>query len=187
MKYYKLLYDYEHDNDYVFCNKMDIGNLDRYIESSGCEFTPSKRITMYLDGEDGSVFTDYLANEYCWFVISERLKALIEGLPDYRIQFIPVDLIDSFGNIMTNKYYVCNILDVIDAIDLENSVYNVFSTMGETVYSFVKYALKAEMTKDKHIFRIKSCTIPIFVSEYFKQIIENNSMTGFDFLEVKLT
>ena len=79
MKYYKLLYDYEHDNDYVYCNKMNIGELDRYIESSGNEFTPSKKITMYLDGDYGSIFTDYLANEDCWFVISERLKTLIEG------------------------------------------------------------------------------------------------------------
>lgn len=187
MKYYKLLYDYEHDNDYVYCNKMNIGELDRYIESSGNEFTPSKKITMYLDGDYGSIFTDYLANEDCWFVISERLKTLIEGLPDYRIQFIPVDLIDSSGKTVTDKYFVCNILDVIDAIDLENSVYNVFSAKGETVYSFVKYALKAEMIKDKHIFRIKSCTIPIFVSEYFKRFVKKNNLTGFDFLEVKVT
>lgn len=40
------------------------------------------------------------------------------------------------------------------------------------------------MVQGHDIFRLKDDTIPVFVSERMKDIIENNSLTGFAFIEV---
>ena len=42
------------------------------------------------------------------------------------------------------------------------------------------------MIGNKNIFKLKDDTIPIFVSEKFKNIVEENSLIGFQFLEVKV-
>ena len=34
MKYYKLIYDYDNDNDYINCNVVDLLNMDEYIVSN---------------------------------------------------------------------------------------------------------------------------------------------------------
>ena len=37
MRYYKLLYDYERDDNYVYCNAASIGDMNEYITISGKE------------------------------------------------------------------------------------------------------------------------------------------------------
>lgn len=56
--------------------------------------------------------------------------------------------------------------------------------MAEKIVFVEKYALKSSEIVNKHIFRLKNDTIPIFVSETLKKIIEDNKFTGFEFLEV---
>ena len=85
-----------------------------------------------------------------------------------------------------NKYYVANILDIVDAIDLKESEYDIYSYNDIEVYSFRKYALQSKMLNDKHIFRLKNSTIPIFVSEQFKKLVQKHRLSGVDFLEVKI-
>ena len=69
-------------------------------------------------------------------------------------------------------------------LDLNNSKYDVFELDGEKIVFVEKYALKSSEIVNKHIFRLKNDTIPIFVSETLKKIIEDNKFTGFEFLEV---
>ena len=67
---------------------------------------------------------------------------------------------------------------------MENSKYDVFELDDEKIISVEKYALKSSEIVDKHIFRLKDDTIPIFVSETLKKVIEDNDFIGFEFLEV---
>ena len=83
-----------------------------------------------------------------------------------------------------DSYFVANIVTVIDALDLDNSKYDVFELDDEKIISVEKYALKSSQIVNRHIFRLKDKTIPIFVSETLKKVIEDNKFTGFEFLEV---
>lgn len=56
---------------------------------------------------------------------------------------------------------------------------------NEKFISIAKYAINSEKVNGHHIFRLKNSTIPIFISEKIKSIIEQNNLTGFDFLEIK--
>jgi len=69
---------------------------------------------------------------------------------------------------------------------LEKSVYDEFKLDDNIIISIEKYALKRNPIEDHHIFKLKDDTIPTFVSEEIKNIVEENNFLGFDFLEVRV-
>ena len=106
--------------------------------------------------------------------------------PSDKIQNLPVTLFDVFEKCKNESYSVLNVLDVIDAIDLEHSDYDVLK-LGDKKINFVKkYALKKKAIEGHDIFRLKNDTIPLFISERVKNAIEENQLLGFDYLEVKV-
>ena len=72
MRYYKLIYDYEQDDNYANCDVASIGNMDEYITISGKEIKQWGRVVFEYDSTEGNVLTDYLANPHRWFVVSEN-------------------------------------------------------------------------------------------------------------------
>ena len=147
MRYYKLIYDYEQDDNYANCDVASIGNMDEYITISGKEIKQWGRVVFEYDSTEGNVLTDYLANPHRWFVVSENFCNKTQKILENQVQFLPVKVIDRFSGIEVDSYFVANIVN-------------------------------------RHIFRLKDDTIPIFISETLKKVIEDNDFTGFEFLEV---
>ena len=184
MRYYKLIYDYEQDDNYANCDVASVGNMDEYITISGKEIKQWGRVVFEYDSTEGNVLTDYLANPHRWFVVSENFCNKAQKILENQVQFLPVKVIDRFSGIEVDSYFVANIVTVIDALDLDNSKYDVFELDDEKIISVGKYALKSSEIVNRHIFRLKDDTIPIFISETLKKVIEDNDFTGFEFLEV---
>lgn len=115
----------------------------------------------------------------------KKFRELIEDVVEENvIQYLSVNLFDTKDRVENTEYKVANLLDIIDALDLEHSKYDVFTLGDEKIISVEKYALNNQMVQGHDIFRLKDDTIPVFVSERMKDIIENNSLTGFAFIEV---
>ena len=184
MKYYKLLYDYEHDEDYIFCNIGMIGDMNRYITSRGKLIENWKEVTFVYNSQEGDVLTDYMANIYVWFIVSDKFRYETERLISDVVQYLSVKILNSSNKTENHSYQLANILDVIDAMDFENSKYDIFEVKDQRVLSVRKYALKKSTVQGHHIFRLKNDTIPIFVSEEIKTIVETNNLLGFSFWEV---
>ena len=184
MHYYKLIYDYENDDKYINCNIGNIGDIDEYATSKGAKINAWEDVTFQYNSTEGDVLSDYISNVYRWLIVSGRFKELTEKLLCNQVQYLPVKLIDFVSKKVTNSFYVANIISVVDALDLENSKYDIFELDDEKIISVQKYAIKRSKIKENHIFRLKDNTIPIFVSEKIKNIIEENGLSGFDFLEV---
>lgn len=184
MRYYKLIYDYEQDDNYVNCDVASIGNMNEYITISGEEIKQWDEVVFEYDSKEGNVLTDYLANLYRWFIVSENFSNKTQKILESQVQFLPIKVIDRFSGIQVNSYFAANIVTVIDALDLDNSKYDVFELDDEKIISVEKYALKSSEIVNSHIFRLKNDTIPIFISETLKKVIEDNEFTGFEFLEV---
>lgn len=102
------------------------------------------------------------------------------------IQYLDIKIRNSETDKINDTYKVVNVITILDALDLENSKYDLFELDDEKVLSVEKYALRKNMIENNNIFRLKDDTIPIFVSERFKNIVEENSLIGFQFLEVKV-
>ena len=95
MKYYKLLYDYEHDEDYIFCNIGMIGDMNRYITSRGKLIENWKEVTFVYNSQEGDVLTDYMANIYVWFIVSDKFRYETERLISDVVQYLSVKILNS--------------------------------------------------------------------------------------------
>ena len=131
--------------------------------------------------------TDYMANIYRWLIVSEKFCSLIkEVVSSTSIQYLSVDIKEVNKKIENASYSILNILDVVDAFDMEHSQYDIFEVREKKVICVEKYTLKKEKVEGHDIFRLKDNTIPVFVSEKIKKVIEKNKLLGFDFLEVPI-
>lgn len=184
MRYYKLIYDYENDDDYVYCDIANIGNMSEYIIQDGKIINNWENVIFEYSSQAGNIFTDYLANVYRWLVVSDNFKQVTNGLIKDHIQYLPLKIIERNTGAEINTYSVANILSILDALDLDNSVYDIFELDNEKIISVQKYALKKSKILDRHIFRLKTQEIGIFVSEALKNVLESENLSGFSFLEV---
>jgi hypothetical protein len=187
MKYYKLIYDYENDGDFIGSLAKETFGVDQYDVTKG-ELVKewNENISFIYNPDEGDVYSDYLSNNYRWFIVSEKFQQEMEGVVQNSIQYLPIKIINSKNNEEELNYKVANVITVIDALDLDNSVYDIFELDDEKIFSIEKYGLKKDIVDGYNIFKLKDDTIPIFVSEKFKNTIDNSKMTGFEFLEVKV-
>ncbi|MEK3952120.1 MULTISPECIES: imm11 family protein [unclassified Psychrobacillus] len=186
MKYFKLILDDSNDND-VVVHCEDTHGFEQYELKEG-NFLESwnDNITFYFNLHDGNRFTDYLANNLGWFIVSKKFKDLIKKIEE-DVQFLPVNVVDfeSKSKIVNDEYFVANVLGVVDALNLQNSDYSVVDLDGEKIYSVRKYAVSEDKINNKNLFKLKGDEIPLFMSEDFKQLVEKSNITGCEFLEIR--
>ncbi|HWK22296.1 MAG TPA: DUF1629 domain-containing protein [Ureibacillus sp.] len=185
MKYYKLLLDNSNDNDlFAYCdNLMDINHYD-LMEGKALK-NWREDIIFYYTPSEGDRYTDYLANDLGWFIVSERLKNILQQL-DRNSQLFPVKIVNKLNKSQFKTYYVVNILNVVNALNLKESKYDLIEAEDIKIYSVSKYALNRRELNNLNIIKLKGDELPLFVSELLKKTITDNNITGCDFLEIKL-
>ncbi|WP_297422739.1 DUF1629 domain-containing protein [Clostridium sp.] len=187
MKYYLLSYDYENDDDYIIITANEIAEKYNYDMLKGENLESwNNDIEFYYSKDDGNILTDCLATDNRWLVVSEKFRNAIDKIACNSIQYLDIKIINKETNEINNTYKVANVITVLDALDLKNSKYDLFELDDEKILSVEKYALKRDKIKDYNIFKLKDDTIPTFVSEEFKNKVEENNLTGFQFLEVRV-
>lgn len=186
MKFYKLGMDMSRcddilahcgGNDSIYLLEMIIGK--RYASWDGSFY-------FTFDSNEGHIPSDYLANDKGWFVVSPKLKALLEQLHT-EIQFLPIEVVEQSGR-GTYQYFVANVLKLVDALCLERSEYFTLELPEEgPVYSVIKYAIYQDKTDGADVFKLANRQeIPLFVSERFKQAIEEQGITGIALHEIRV-
>ena len=187
MRYFKLIYDFENDDDYVVViSDKKAEEYDKKILEGELIKNWDREIKFEYNVEEGKIFTDYLANDNGWLIVSKNFFDLMEETVGETIQYLDINITNSITKEEYKNYKVANVTTLLDALDLENSIYDFFELDDEKILSVEKYALKKEEISNYDIFKLEGETIPIFVSERFKKIVEENSLVGFKFLEVKV-
>lgn len=187
MKYYKLSMDMERENDIVCHYENDYG-IQQNALNIGEKFDKwDDRFVFFYTKEEGDVWTDYLANDKGWFLISSKLKELLE-LVNTDIQFFATKIKEKNSGDVVTGYYVANVVKVVDALCLDKSQY--FETEIEglgIIYTVSKYGIYAEKTEGADVFKLANRQqIPIFVSERFKSLIEEDNITGISLIEINV-
>ena len=104
------------------------------------------------------------------------------------IQFLATKIREKNSEDVVAKYYVANIIKVVDALCLDKSQY--FETEIEgigIIYTVSKYGIYAEKTEGADVFKLANRQqIPIFVSERFKSLIEEENITGISLIEINV-
>lgn len=185
MRYYKLSMDMEREHDIVCHYENDFGIKQNELNIGKIYNGWDNRFEFYYDTKEGDIWTDYLANDKGWFVVSDKLKELLESI-NTDIQFLSVKIKEKNNDNGINQYYIANIIKVVDALCLEKSQY--FTTEIEgmgTIYTVSKYGIYAEKTDGADVFKLSNRQqIPIFVSEKFKDLIKENNITGISLVEI---
>jgi hypothetical protein len=102
------------------------------------------------------------------------------------IQYLPVSILDMESNVDVTNYYVANVLNIVDALNLENSDYSVMDLDGKKIYFIRKYAVTQNKVNNHNLFKLQDDEIPLFVSESIQKMVTNENITGCDFLEIKV-
>ena len=142
-------------------------------------------VEFYYDSDISNKEIEYLFNVMAWPIVHDKVKVKFELEKINGIVFYPIRLIDrKTGSINTN-YYLMYVNNFIDGYDLDKSEYKYNEKYDH--YNFLPHTtyLKKEICGQYDIFRCKKFTIPLYVSEKIKKIIEENQWIGFDFTKEK--
>ena len=80
MKYYKLSMDMERDNDIICHYENDYGIQQNALNVGKIFQGWDDRFEFFYTKEEGDIWTDYLANDKGWFLVSNKLKKLLESV-----------------------------------------------------------------------------------------------------------
>lgn len=190
MKYYKLIEDMNGKKDITCYSELgapgDTTLLLMFCRGKKCE-SWDENFCFYYDENEGNRVTDFLANDKGWFLVSAKLREVLESL-NTEIQFLPVKIMERKSQKELPDYYIANVLRVVDALCLEKSVYSeVYIEKLGTIYNVIKYGIFAEKTEKSDVFKLANRQeVPIFVSENLKNRIEEEGITGIDLLEIRV-
>ena len=153
----------------------------RYIITDGKYIDDWPKVEYYYNSKTSSLESEYLVNTGMWPIIHKKVKEEFETQGITGIQYLPIKLIDEITNKESNDYVVMNILNMIEAIDLEKSEYKYNEEYD--FYSFIPVTTYFDEEEcDKYdIFRASKNTIGIYVSQKIKDIVESNRWIGFEF------
>ena len=187
MKYYSLIYNGNDavDKNHIVCQEILNDDNPDYTVCTGKKVDNwNSNITLVCNDPSETVVPDWLSQPNGWFVVSKRFVDTVSQLENGAIQYLPVKLDACQPQMQSEEYYVANVIEILDAVDFNNSVcFNICNKTG-----IIKYALKDGIIKNHHIFKVKTETIsfPTFVSEDFKKAVRKAKLSGFSFTEVKV-
>ena len=198
MEFYKLVFDRERIDQSIESGFNTIfgveSNLDeiefkgvrpgffRYMIDEGYEFTDDwPEVKFYYSSLASDVESEYLLNAWGWPIIHQRVQKEFEGEGVKGIQYLPIELIDEVTGKVNNNYVVMNVLNVIEAYDMEKSKYNFNETLKKNMFLPMGECLDKEVCKEYDVFRAIESTTPLYVSEKIKRVVEESEWIGFDF------
>ncbi|WP_231277958.1 Imm43 family immunity protein [Clostridium botulinum] len=161
----------------AYCNNdisIHLVTDGRYIEEW------DNNISFYFNPCEGSEMTDFICNTFSWTIVSERFKNVMETNNITGFQYLTTTVINKDNN-KSEKYYVLNVIKVLDAINLDKSEY--IDIPG--VKTFITRVINKDKINGEDVFKLKEDHISIIISEKVKSIIEDNKFTGFSFRKVK--
>lgn len=152
--------------------------------------------TAYYDDEEVE-YSDYPFVSGLLPVYSARLRSLMEGLGIEGIQYLPLKIKRRDGTQEVEGYSIANYLNVIDCLDRERSVYEVWTKdnllfwekrpdMLGTFCDVRRAVIDSKKTGDVPLFRLWGWEMMVIVREDVKQAIEKAGITGCEFREIEV-
>ncbi|MCY4073054.1 MAG: hypothetical protein OXG60_17305 [Chloroflexi bacterium] len=139
-----------------------------------------------------------LANLPAWSVhtVGDTLaKAVIQELIGDHVEFLPLDFQAPVGDgslyspealrsLSEKQYYVINVLTTLDCLDFDQSEFTYFESTGG-IRSIRKRVFKPDCIGDTPIFKLPILNrVTTYVTDSFKQLVEDNNLTGLEFRKV---
>lgn len=185
-RYFELMYDWNGDTDNtVCCDNDDLDTSISFPIMRGEVFESLDSSIFFYANPDGD-FEDYLNNTLTLPLISEKFKGVLESLGVTGVQYFPIAIKNSKTKEHLVTYWLVNILNLPDALDLNLSRYREFYEDVNKVMGLTHPVLIGEKIKDQDILRVQKARVGIFVSKKLKDKITRAKLTGMSFREVRV-
>lgn len=180
------------DDDYerqMFCLEHYLGPVSRrIIREANAPSNWPENVTFLVKGE---AVEDVPFNAVGWVLFSDRLKNLVQSAGLAGVSFYPVRLISELS-IPVPPYWYVHFAHVPEAIDYDRSMWRQMHIEAlppdrKQPIMMIKYALKREVIDGWDLFRVTEQPSPIFCSERFKKLFDENGCTGLGFDKVPVT
>lgn len=140
---------------------------------------------LVIDRKLGAALSDMEPFDAFW-VLSERLKGVLEDIDPRAVEFAEFNVTRKDGA-NTEKYWLCDVVRVADALDDGSSVFSV-KILGDGGKFYAlrnsKLSFKPDLDGDIHIFRVQQNAADIFCDEEFKTACRNAKVKGISFIRV---
>jgi hypothetical protein len=139
------------------------------------------RTKEYLAPTDYPYFWEFSA----WPIMSRRMLDVLLSVGTFPHQVIPVIFKSEENKELNDDYVILHLLELSDLLDMDRSVYTIKRSVANPEKTFV-CDVKLKVLKEPAegfppIFRIKGCSIPLYISTVARQALENAGIQGLDF------
>lgn len=187
--------DNPHETQMWYIEKIELSDVDPWTLKSGQRIDNWKKdVAAYFNKEARLI--DFPFSAYDIPIFSPKLIALMESNNITNIQFLPLKIINSTNKNAIDGYCIANYLDVIDCLDRNLSIYEVWTKenllyweerpwMLNTYRDVKRIVLSNSKTVNSPVFRLKGWEVAVIVREDVKKAIEQANITGCVFSEIE--
>ena len=166
---------------------MSVGKGFDYLSLiSGRRFKPKwpAKLVLYLNGGDGPI-ADYIGNAPGFCIMSARMLAAVKPLVEGMCEVFEAPLVDGNDERLLRGFYIVNVLNVIDCVDLNKSL--VSRDQNGRVRHLNHPSLDySKIPESSHLFRVlgpdRYPDSRLFVSDVFAQELSGKGFTGIGFI-----
>lgn len=102
-----------YDDDFELHNGVSLAN----------DFPADAAYRMSDEAPDKTALHDVLDNRDRNFVINEKVKAFLEAEGVQHVEYLPVKVLNHKDRVVKERYFVVNMLPLVDCIDMEKTKY----------------------------------------------------------------
>jgi hypothetical protein len=126
---------------------------------------------------------DAIDNHDNYLLVSPALQAFLEAEGGARAEYLPTQILNHKGRVASDEYVVVNVLDVVDAIDLDRSDVKWNNIDPDKITRFRTLVLDEErIPADRRMLRLKHFPNRLLVREDLAEAIRDRGFTGVSFV-----
>jgi hypothetical protein len=186
---------FEKNDNLIWWKSMDTKGFDEYKMMDGIPLSNvwPGNVIVYVTGE---IDVDLFRGGPYYKIISDKVRDIISHKWSDSTEFLPVKVVHHESKKEFGSYWVLNVVQVLEALDEENTMWNVGHPPppDERIphASYIKPALKREVILGKGIFRIRwrdsvNGAANFITNELREDLQKAHATLGMDFLPVKVT
>lgn len=142
-------------------------------------------VAFSMDESEGMV-ADSIPNSLRLFIITEKVKTILEKSISEEVEYLSVKILDHEKNVIESNYYIANFLTVLPCMDSKKSDYVMSSIVKTQVHHFKHLFLDtAKIPKGTKVFRLGEQTRLVLVRQDLAKLLLDAGCTGMDFINIK--
>jgi hypothetical protein len=144
------------------------------------EFPKGAAVSFSDNHPDARKLYDFQRNTLDAFIISPRVRQLLESLEITNAEYLPVDIKDHKGEVVGKDYAILNLLGGEDAIDMERGDYKLNSLNPDQIWRIKRLALKPQAIRpEAKMFRCTRRRRLVLIREDVHEAFKKAELTGF--------